>query len=296
MTGGSGYPGRPAHAAGSGRRPARRIGWGAASRRVDGENGRRGGNGENGGRGGNGENGGRGAGNLDTLLAIAAAPPSEATLDPAQLEPILMAFRGAGIGANPTPQPRRVIRQRSSRAALVKCAAVFLVVGGSGVAAASAGVLPSSMQQIAHEYFGGVGIPAPAASGTAGVIPSTAPGTAGSPSPAPSPGEATAGSTAQLMPLCQTVAENPQQWRSVLDTADQAALVAAAGAPGHVGQYCAALLATSSSSAVSGNQGVTPSPAQPTEPSSRATPGASATHGNAHPSHSPSPNPHSTGH
>lgn len=286
MTGGSGYPGRPAHAARPGRRPPRRIGWGAASRRVDGEN------------------GGRGAGNLDMLLAVAAAPPSEATLDPARLEPILMAFRGAGTsagagagaGAGSSAPPRSRTRPRSPRLALVKCAAVFLVVGGSGVAAASAGVLPASMQQIAHEYLGGVGIPAPGASGTAGVNPSTAPGTAGSLSPAPSPGAATAGSTAQLMPLCQTVAANPQEWRSVLDTADQAALVAAAGAPGHVEQYCAALLATSSSSAVSGNRGVTPSPGQPTETPSKATPGASATHGNAHASHSPSPNPHSTGH
>ncbi|HZU54473.1 MAG TPA: hypothetical protein VFA06_01265 [Actinocrinis sp.] len=274
-----GYHDGSTEAAASGRGPARRIGWSEANRLIDGRQ------------------GGSGATDLDTLLAVAAAPASEATLDPAQLEPVLMAFRRAGIGAGPAPQPqpRRAVRQRSPRVALVKCAAVLMVVGGSGVAAATAGVLPASVQQIAHDYLGGVGIPAPAASGTAGPAPSGTPSPSGSPSPSAGSGRQAA-TTAQLMPLCQTVAANPQDWRSVLDPADQEALVAAAGAPGHVEQYCATLLATASSSADSGDEGATPSPAQSTEPSSKATPGASATHGNSHASHSPSPNPHSTEH
>jgi hypothetical protein len=276
-----GYHDGSTEAAASGRGQARRIGWSEANRLIDGRR------------------GGSGATDLDTLLAVAAAPASEATLDPAQLEPVLLAFRRAGIGAGPAPQsrPRRVVRQRSPRAALVKCAAVLLVVGGSGVAAATAGALPAPVQQIAHDYLGGVGIPAPAASGTAGPAPSGTPSSSGSPSLSPSAGGGQpSADTAQLMPLCQTVAANPQDWRSVLDPADQAALAAAAGAPGHVEQYCATLLATASSSADSGDEGATPSPAQSTEPSSKATPGASATHGNSHASHSPSPNPHSTEH
>lgn len=272
-----GYRGGPTEAVRSRRGPAGRIGWTTANRLVDGNQ------------------VGSGASDLDMLLAVAAAPASEATLDPAQLEPVLMAFRRAGIGADPTPQPRRVNRRRSSRALLVKCAAALMVVGGSGVAAASAGVLPASVQRIAHDYFGGVGIPAPAASRTAGSTSSGMPSPSGSPSPSAG-GDEAAANTARLIPLCQTVASNPGDWRSVLDTADQAALVAAAGAPGHVPQYCAALLATASSSPADGSEGVTPSPAQPTGPSSKPTPGASATHGNSHASHSPSPNPHSTGH
>jgi hypothetical protein len=284
MTGGSGYPGRPAHAAQSRRRPARRIGWGSASRLVDGEN------------------GGHGAGNLDTLLTIAAAPPSEATLDPARLEPILMAFRGAGagtharVGAGWSAPPRSRTRPRSPRAAMVKCAAVFLVIGGSGVAAASAGVLPTSVQQIAHDYFGGVGIPAPAVSGTADANPSMTPSAAGSLSPAPGPGEATAGGTAQLMPLCRKISANAQNWRTGLAAADQAALVAAAGEPGHVRQYCATLLTLPSGGAAGESQSAAPSPTLSGEPSPSASPEPTATHGNGHASHSPSPNPHGTGH
>lgn len=270
-----GYRGGSPESARSRSGPARRIGWSTANRLVDGSR------------------GGPGASDLDMLLAVAAAPASEATLDPAQLEPVLMAFRRAG--AEPAPQPRRVTRRRSSRALLVKCAAALLVAGGSGVAAASAGMLPASVQQIAHEYFGGVGIPAPAASRTAGSNPSGTPSPSGSPS-ASAGGDEAAANNARLTPLCQAVAANPLDWRSVLDAADQATLVAAAGAPGHVEQYCATLLAAASSSPAGGNQGVTPSPAQPTTPSSKPTPGASATHGNSHASHSPSPNPHSTGH
>ena len=282
MTRGSGYPGRPAHAAQPRRRPARRIGWGSASRLVEGEN------------------GGRSTGNLDTLLAVAAAPPSEATLDPVRLEPILMAFRGAGDragagGGSPAP-PRSAIRPRSPRAAVVKCAAVFLVIGGSGVAAASAGALPTSMQQIAHDYFGGVGIPAPAASGTAGANPSIAASAAGSLSPAPGSGEAAAGGSAQLMPLCRKVAANAQNWRAGLGAADQAALAAAAGEPGHVRQYCATLLTLPSGGPAGESQSATPSPTVSGEPSPSASPEPTATHGNGHASHSPSPKPHSTGH
>lgn len=279
--GGGGHPGRgPAHAARPGQRPQRRIGWGAANRLIDGDDGR------------------HGIGDLDTLLAVAAAPPSEATLDSARLEPILVAFRAAGAGARSTmPTPTRDrIRRRSPRVALVKCAAAFLVVGGSGVAAASAGVLPTSVQRIAHDYFGGVGIPAPAASEAAASNPSTTPGAAGSPTPAPGAGDGTTGSTAQLMPLCRTVAANAQNWRVGLSRTDQAALIAAAGEPGHVKQYCATLLTLPSGGPANASQGAAPSSTLSGEPSPTARPEPTATHGNGHPAHSPSPNPHSTGH
>jgi hypothetical protein len=298
MTRGGGYRGGRDDAASSRQRPAPRIGWGAAGRLVDGDLG--------------GDLGGvPGVTDLDTLLAIASAPASEATLDPARLEPILVAFRGAAIAAattatvprsetRPRPQVRSQAqaqaRARSPRAALVKCAAAFLVVGGSGVAAASAGVLPTSVQRIAHDYFGGVGIPAPSSSEAAGSNPSATPGAPGSAAATPGPGEATAGDAAQLLPLCRQVAANPQNWRTVLDAADQAALVAVAGDPGHVRQYCATALALPSSGPSDEGRSAEPSPAQSAGPASSADPEPSETHGNGHASHSPSPNPHSTGH
>jgi hypothetical protein len=259
--------------------PAKRIGWTAAGRLVDGKN------------------GGPGTEELGALIAVAAAPASDAATDVMRLEPVLTAFRRAGVASAPQREARRAIRPRSSRAVLVKFATLFLILAGSGVAAASAGVLPAPMQRIAHDYFGGVGIPAPSVSGGAGSIsPSGTPSASGSPSPTPGPGDTTAANAAQLMPLCQTVAANSQNWRSVLDATDQAALIAAAGSPGHVPQYCAALLADSSNGASAGAPGTTSTPGQPSEPSSRPSPDASATHGNGHASHSPSPNPHSTGH
>lgn len=270
------------------RGPAKHIGWSAASRLVDGQR------------------GGPGTQELGTLLAVASAPASEATLDPVRLEPVLAAFRAAVPGSAPQrPAQRQAQRQpqparpsRSAQTLLVKCATVFVLLAGSGVAAASAGVLPASVQRIAHDYFGGVGIPAPssASSSAADSNPSTTPSTAGSGTASPGSGAASAATTAQLMPLCRQVAANPQNWRSVIDAADQAALVTVAGDPGHVRQYCATLLALPSAGPANASQSATPSPAQSAGPSPTASPVPSATHGNGHGSHSPSPKPHSTGH
>lgn len=276
MTNKGGYRDGRANAAVSRRGPARQIGWGAASRLVDGKH------------------GGPGTEDLGTLLAIAAAPAREMTADPARLEPVLAAYRRAG--ADQAAAHRSAARPALSRSALAKCAAVLLVFGGSSVAAASAGVLPASVQRIAHDYLGGVGIPAPSSHGPAVSSPSETPSAVGSPSATIGRGDASEGGAAQITTLCQKVAASTHGWRAGLDAADQAALVTAAAGSGNVKQYCVTLLTQSGSGASGGGQSAAPSPSASPSPSPTASPEATDTHGGGHVNHSPSPNPHSTGH
>ena len=248
------------------------LGWGAASRLVDGKH------------------GGPGTEELDTLLAVASAPIRETTADSARLATVLAAYRRAG--AEHATAHRSVTRRPASRSALAKCAVFFLIFSGSSVAAASAGILPASVQRMAHDYFGDVGIPAPSSHGTAVSSPSETPSASGSPA-ATTPRGTAQSSAAQITMLCQKVAANMHNWRAGLNDADQSALLTAAGSSDNVRPYCAALLAQSSSAP--GGPSAMPSPSA-SAPSPTASPEPTDTHGSGHVNHSPSPNPHSTGH
>lgn len=302
MSGGTGRHGLerrggPDDSVRSRRRGTARIGWFAAGRLVEGEF------------------DGPGAEDLRALLTVAAAPQAEKRADAASLEPVLAAFRRAAWNepaSNRTASTRADSARRASartaasrtasahaastprvpRSLAAKCAVVFFVIGGSSVAAASAGILPASVQRIAHEYFGDAGIPAPSDSQSSGTSSAS-----GSPSPAPSPdsagsGSATAAGTAAgpLVTLCRAVALNTQNWRSGLDSADQATLIAAAGGANDVKQYCADLLAQDGGQ----GQNATATPSANAASSQDGNPQATATHPNNGHSSSRSPSPHPT--
>jgi hypothetical protein len=251
---------------------SRRIGWRAARRLVDGAV------------------TGQDADDLRTLLSLASAPSTAASADSARLGLVLAAYREAAYAPPPPPTGGAPVRQRSATHVLAaRCAVVALLLSGAGVTAASTGMLPRPIQRIAHQWFGGEGIPAPSGSGAAGdaaLSASSSPsGQQTSTTPMPTPG---AMASNALSTLCAVVSAAPKDWQDQLDAADQATLITAAGGQQKVKQYCTKLLAQATESAASSSAAA----------STSATPSADATttHGNAHATHTSSPNPHSTGH
>lgn len=249
---------------------------------------------------------------LRALLAAAAAPAA-AERDQAPLNILLDAYRQAeaspaagGAAAAPGPAPTAPggrVQRRVSRAMAVKCATVLLVAVGTGAAAAGSNMLPASIQRVAHDYFGGLGVPAP----------STGPGSPGaqaSASPAPQPSASAvppAGATpiSDLITLCGRIPHGSKNWRTALDAQDQSKLSAAAGGELKVTSFCAQLLQDSGTGSGTGsgsdtssgaNANATPSPGASGSESAAASPGddGSGKLGKGKDTHSPSPNPHST--
>lgn len=273
----SGYRDDPAPSQRSGRpHPAERIGWIAAGRLAAGIS------------------AGRGSRHLNALLTAAAQLPAPDRFDPAESEELTAllaayrdaAYRNAAESAPRTSRARTSRRVGGTRLLLVKCAAALFVVAGTGLATATAGMLPDPVQRLAHDYFGSVGVPAPSASGGAGSPTTPA---SGSPAVSQSPSAVAGSADAATTALCRTVADDPQKWHAELDATDQALLDAAAGGNEKVVAYCTRIIASdgsaegngaSASAGATGTSSPTASGAQPT-----------ATHGAPHPSHSPSPGP-----
>lgn len=216
---------------------------------------------------------------LAALLAAAAAPDPERDGGERGLEAVLAAYRaaadapvretdmmgavegrlaaagsGSGRAGSRVPSPRR---GRFTLALAVKCAAVLVVVAGTGVAAASVGALPAPMQRLAHDYLGGVGIPAPATappSVNASATPRLGPSRPDTPNPTPVPtGSASAQSGQatpnELLALCEIVVQAGDNWHSDLDKAQRDLLTTAAGGNPQVPAYCATVIASNTPSA-----------------------------------------------
>jgi hypothetical protein len=202
---------------------------------------------------------------LAALLAAAAAP--EPNPDERGLEAVLVAYRAAPFAGpdhapSASPSPRR--RPMPGGLLLKFAAAVMLFVAG-GVTAASVGALPDPIQRIAHDYLGGVGVPAPprasvspsagasaspsrsrtpsaplsaapdaSSSAAASLTPSSSTSASASPSPSAASNE--------LVTLCRIVVQTGKGWQSQLDKAQRMIVVKAAGAPPKVLPYCTGLL------------------------------------------------------
>ncbi|HEU5331955.1 MAG TPA: hypothetical protein VFU73_04315 [Actinocrinis sp.] len=244
---------------------------------------------------------------LAALLAAAAAPDPERDGDERGLEAVLAAYREAadapvratdmmGAVERESAAPRR-IRTRASvgrghftLALAVKCAAAVVVVAGAGMAAASVGVLPAPMQQFAHDYLGGVGIPAPpTAVASVSATPRVSAAQSATPSPTVGPtGSASASSVQstpnELLALCEIVVEAGDSWHSDLDKAQRDLLIAAAGGNPEVPQYCDTQVANSKPSAPAG----APSPSA-SDGNGNANSGGNG-NGKGHASKSPAPN------
>jgi len=215
------------------------------------------------------------------LLATADATPGER--DERDLAAVLAVFNaavpGAGdVGAQVQHAPRRP--EWVTGRLVAKCAAAFVLATGCGVAAAGAGVLPTPVQQFAHDVLGDAGVPAPRTPGAAVTGGATATISAGGGSALPSSNA----SSTTLVALCTTAEQAGGSWRSAVSKADRATLAAAAGDEQNVLSYCAALLASSP----------TASAAPSAAASATASPDATDTRGSAHATHTP--NPHSTAH
>lgn len=270
---GTGYPnGAPAGGRSPRRSTPRRIGWRAAGRILDGRH------------------GGRGTDDLHALIAMASAPASPPTghagTGRAEAVPpnaVLAAFHETAA-ASPTTARKPVRRGSSSRGLALRFAASILVVCGAGVAAASAGVLPSGMQRIAHDYLGVGSAPASSAQ-----VPSSSAATSGTPTSGAATTPITTGAvpTSAVAALCRQISPTGSDWRANLSTADQATLISAAGGDHKVKQYCARVLEDFQESPKA-----TPSPETIGTPSSIPSAKPTQTHGDPHASRSPMP--HST--
>lgn len=256
-----------------------------------------------------GRSAGPGGEQLHALLTAAATLPAPDEFDPdesGQLNAVLAAYRRATDSTTRTTRATAGAGPRAARLVLVKCAAVLFIIGGTGLAVASAGALPSPMQRFAHDYFGAMGVPAPSSS-----VAAASPWASGSPvgnsalSPSPQPSAAaTSAANTQSAALCRTVAEDPQNWHAELSPSARTVLIDAAGGDQKVVSYCAVVVAATGHGG--GGSSASP-PAEPTGNASTAAEGGgqpTATHGNPHPSHSappgqptglPSPSPNSHG-
>jgi hypothetical protein len=226
---------------------------------------------------------------LAALLAAAAAP--EPDPDERGLEAVLVAYRAAPYTApHRAPAAARPTRGRSMPGGFVlKFAAAVVLLAGGGVLAASAGALPDSIQRIAHDYLGGVGVPAPPAASTspsakasaspgrshgpsstfsAGPDASSSAAVSLSPSSSSSPSASatptTSASPNDLVTLCRIVVRTGKSWHSKVDAAQRTTLVNAAGSDPKVLPYCTGLLNGSPSNGTNSNA---PTPTDPPSPS-----------------------------
>lgn len=234
--------------------------------------------------------------NLDTLLAAAAAPPLAEEHDERVLANVLAEFNAASAAARagvavtepitalspiePVPARDSRPRRRSVRLAL-QTAAVAAIVAGAGIAAGSAGILPSPVQAFVHQVFGGIGVPGPTPDSTPGgrlsasASPSTnlgiGPDWSASPSAsglsstggatgAPATSSASDATEASLVTLCGEVQSSGNGWKTTMSAQDQARLVAAAGGVNKVHAYCAHLLHSSGGATATPTAGSTATP------------------------------------
>src|SRR5262249_33472704 len=148
---------------------------------------------------------------------------------------------------------------RSRGAMVARCAAVLLVDAGGGVAAASAGILPASAQSLAHQYLGGIGVPAPNSTGTppGTVALSPMPTASSTPTPTnqvlsrargattPPTGSADpSAANSTLLDLCNQVIDGGDSWENDLSGQDLSLLAAAAGGDEKIVPYCTYLSST----------------------------------------------------
>lgn len=210
---------------------------------------------------------------LAQLLAAAVAPvptASEREASDAGLSAVLAAFNAVDVSGRRDRAPSW--HGGYSRTFAVKCAAALVLVSGAGMAAAG-GALPDSAQRIAHELFGGIGVPAP----TFSAAPNRGLHTLAGPrvTPSASPPHV----SAAVVNLCVSVTDSGADWRDTITPADKATLVAAAGDDQNIETYCARLLTATATSAPSATTGTGSSAAsaspttprdthQPVEPSS----------------------------
>jgi hypothetical protein len=295
---------------------SRRIGWRAASRLLDGQD------------------GGHGTEDLRTLITLASVPMDDVTarsepaehaaasrdvtrvrhaLDDAAApgtsplpDALLAAFHASAAVTPTTVKTATVRRQSTTRAVVLRSGAAVLVVCGAGTAAASIGVLPAGVQHIAHEYLGVGSAPAPSTHvPSSSAAPSQS--SAGSNSAAPTSPTPGAASASALIALCRRVPQAGNDWTAGLSAADQATLIAAAGNEHKVKGYCKQLLDTvsdsttakakpsSSGSATPSSESVTPSPEPTGKPSTAPDIKVTEPRGNAHASHAPAPQSSSSG-
>lgn len=249
----------------------RRIGWRAAGRVL------------------NGQDGGRGTEDLRTLIAIASAPAPTPTghagaerTQSVLPNAVLAAFHETA--AAPQTTASRPVRRHSAsrtRTLVLRFAASVLVVCGAGVAAASAGVLPAGMQRIAHDYLGVGGAPSPSTGGSSANAATSGVPTGGAAATPPTTGTVP---TSTMAALCRQVPQTTgSDWRANLSAADQTTLITAAGADHKVKSYCARLLES-----LEGGAKATASP-EPSPSSAIPSVKPTPTHGNPHASRSPTP-------
>lgn len=277
------------------------IGWRAANRLV------------------NGQDGGEGTESLRLLIELAAAPEptlmthvGSAAVPAQRAHPIpdalLTAFRETAA-APPSAFRSASRRQPASRSLALRFGAAVLVVCGCGAAAASAGVLPAGMQRIAHDYLGVGGDPEPSTHVSSSNPVANRPG--GGNGGHTAPGLTTGGvSMSTVILLCRQIPagnDDGDTWRTHLSAADQATLIAAAGSDHKVKAYCDQLLqngdqgqgsaqgqgsgpdATPDSKA-SAHANPTPSPeATDAPPSEQPNVKPTQSHGSSGASHTPSP-------
>jgi hypothetical protein len=178
----------------------------------------------------------------DVLAALRAAP-SQGELT--GLDPVLAEFRGAGgvPGGFHRSRPRRPALLRTLLSVKVAGAVAAAVLGGS-VAAAYAGVLPASLQQIAHNS---IAAPAASAKPSPHQTPSAKPGMHQTPGAKPGPyqtpragapvGPDPAGPAAHG--LCTAYSHAEAQGSAAKQAVAFRNLAAAAGGSGQVAAYCA---------------------------------------------------------
>jgi hypothetical protein len=220
---------------------------------------------------------------LAGVLAALAGPAEPREAELAGYDRIRQAFEAAGaadgarragsredLGAARSPRggSRSVSGLRPDRGLAVRAGvlAAALSVAGVGTAAA-ANSLPSGLQQLAHDVFGGIGVPAPEDAGTPGI--SAAPS---GPTPTGAAGRthgATSGPTtpAGTTPMASASAESVALCRAYGEDGDglsgeqQERLAVLAGGKQHVAKYCKAVLAAetaaSSASTSADNGGTT---------------------------------------
>lgn len=198
---------------------------------------------------------------LDALFAAATADAFPEERNEEILTVVLAAFNAAGMAeceraGDAAAGECRTRARRGRTPVIVRCAAMLFVAAGGGVVAASAGILPASAQSLAHQFLGGIGVPAPNSNGT------SQGGAAFSPIPTASStstsqvlsrargvvttpdGSATSSAMdSTLRSLCSEVIGNGNSWQGSLSDQDLALLTAAAGGDKKIVPYCAHLSA-----------------------------------------------------
>jgi hypothetical protein len=195
---------------------------------------------------------------LVRLLAAAAGPVRPRELSGEST--VVAAF----VHASRQPLVPRVERDRPALTRwLTQTVAIKVVAGaaallvGAAALAAETGTLPDGVQQHAHDFFSGLGVPAPDASG-----PSTSPSPGGT-GPGPNPSMSShppATPDAAITALCRTYVQSQKKPDSkALDPAALRTLAAAAGGEARILPYCEEVLA-SSVAPPAGSDDPTPTP------------------------------------